>query len=123
MLWSIPMILLVLLRFIKRHFEFEPPNADTYCAIGECYEKLEQMQEARAYYKKAVKLDGELGDAWFGIGVTLDFEDRYFESLYYYKKALAIDDQNPDYWFAIADARYKLNQIEESELPMKRWLN
>lgn len=46
------------------------------------------MDEARQYYKKAVKLDSNMGDAWFGIGVTLDFEERYFESLHFYKKHL-----------------------------------
>ena len=50
----------------KQTFEYEPPNADTYCAIGECYEKLEQMDEARSYYKKSVKMDSKMADAWGG---------------------------------------------------------
>jgi tetratricopeptide (TPR) repeat protein len=98
---------------VYRHtFEYEQPNADTYCAIGECYEKLD---DARAFYKKSVKMDSKLADAWFGIGVTLDFEERYFEALHFYKKALDLDIANADYWFAIADAEYKLKHMAEAE--------
>ena len=64
--------------------------------LGECYEKLEQMDEARSFYKKSVKMDPKLADAWFGVGVTLDFEERYFEALHFYKKALDLDLTNPD---------------------------
>src|SRR5690606_6073060 len=93
----------------KQTFEHERPTADVYCAIGECYEKLELMDEAREHYRKAVKLDPLLADAWFGIGVTLDFDDRYFESLHFYKKALELEDSNPDYWFAIDRKSTRLN--------------
>jgi hypothetical protein len=27
---------------------------------------------------------------------------------------LELDEENPDFWFAMADAHYKLGQIEES---------
>jgi tetratricopeptide (TPR) repeat protein len=70
----------------KQTFEYEPPNADTYCAIGECYEKLEQMDEARSYYKKSVKMDSKMADAWFGIGVTLNFEERFLNRYTFIKR-------------------------------------
>ena len=56
----------------------------------------------------------KMAEGQFVIGVTLNFEERFFESLQFYKKALDLDAENGDFWFAMADAYYKLGQIEKS---------
>ena len=104
-----------LLRFTAIHLNTSSLMPILIAPLANAMRKLEQMDDARAFYKKSVKMDPKLADAWFGIGVTLDFEERYFEALHFYKKALDLDIANADYWFAIADAEYKLKHMAEAE--------
>jgi hypothetical protein len=64
----------------KQTFEYEQPSADTYCAIGECYEKLERAKwkklaiiiKRQSNWMRSLLMPGS------GIGVTLDFEGLQF---------------------------------------------
>ncbi|MEP7169937.1 MAG: tetratricopeptide repeat protein, partial [Bacteroidota bacterium] len=88
-----------------------------------CYEKLEMMDEARTYYKKAVKLAPQMSQGWYGIALTLEFEERWYESIHYIRKALEYDDHNSDYWVLLGDCEYKLNNIAEAEECYKKALD
>ena len=96
-------------------FEYCKPDAFTYYNIGECHENLQELETARTYYKKAVKLAPEMSQAWYGIGVTFEEEDRWYEAVHYIKKAIELDDQNGEYWLALGDCEYRLNNYTEAE--------
>jgi tetratricopeptide (TPR) repeat protein len=101
-------------RNTNRHFEYYKPDAITYFNIAECYEKLGQMDEARTYYKKAVKILPDMAQAWFGIAITLESEERWYEAIHYVRKAIEKDEHNGEYWLLLGDCEFNLNNITEA---------
>jgi len=104
----------------KQTFDYYKPDAITYFNLAECYEKLEQMEDARLYYKKAVKQLPQLAQAWYGIALTLEYEDRWYEAIHYVRKALEKDNENGEYWLLLGDCEYNLNNFIEAEKCYKK---
>ena len=98
----------------KQTFEYYNPDGITYFNIAECYEKLEQMDEARTFYKKAVRMIPDMAQAWYGIALTLEFEERWYEAIHYVRKAIEKDRTNPDYILLLGDCEFNLNNIAEA---------
>lgn len=98
----------------QQTFEYFNPDGITYFNIAECYEKLEKMDDARTFYKKAVRLLPEMAQAWYGIALTLEFEERWYEAIHYVKKALEKDPGNPEYLLLLGDCEFNLNNLNEA---------
>ncbi|MDX5443032.1 MAG: tetratricopeptide repeat protein [Hymenobacteraceae bacterium] len=94
--------------------EKDKPNAEVYCNIGECYEKLQQWDLARKYYQKALDLDPLMDEAWFGIGIILDAQGKWFEAIHFYRKAVSLYDDSAEYWMALATAEYNVGNVVSS---------
>ena len=95
-------------------FEYYNPDGITYFNIAECYEKLEKMDDARTYYKKAVKMVPDMSQGWYGIALTLEYEERWYEAIHYVRKAIEKEHTNPEYWLLLADCEFNLNNISEA---------
>ncbi|MBW3545042.1 MAG: tetratricopeptide repeat protein, partial [Bacteroidetes bacterium] len=98
----------------KNTHKWEGPSAETYCCIGNAYEKLKQYEQAIKYYQKATKADVSFDRAWFGIGYCLCQQNRHFEAVYFYTKSLKYDAENGTYWLALADAEYRAGNLMSS---------
>jgi tetratricopeptide (TPR) repeat protein len=92
----------------------ESPQASTYCYVGECFEKLSKLDEARNYYRLAVEADPEFAEAYVGLGVICDLEFKFREALEFFRKAAALEEESPDYMFLLAEALRKCDLNEEA---------
>ena len=104
----------------KETFKHEEPDASTYYYIGECYENLNQYEDALVNYNRAIKLDPAYADAWLGVGIVLDYQNRMTESIYYIKKALEINPNISDYWYVFGEVQHKLGFLEEAAAAYQR---
>lgn len=86
---------------------FEGPQAITYSFIGECYEKMERLEQALINYDQSIALDPEWVDAWIGRGVVKDMQDKVAEAVTSLQHAVRISPDHPDalYYYAAALAR------------------
>ena len=69
-----------------------------YEVITECYLNLEQYPEALQHYRKAIRLNKNNANAWYGSGLIMWMEGNLSEATTDLKKALKLDDENPDFW-------------------------
>lgn len=95
-------------------FEYEAPNHITYCYIGECYERLNNLDQALHYFEQSLQKKDLHADAWLGKAIILNLKNNHKQAYQYIKKALAIDDKEPDYWYTCAEIEEKLGLIEAS---------
>jgi len=94
--------------------ELDDPTAYVNIRVGECYEKLDKLDAAVSYYKKAVHEDPFLDKGWILL-TNLYFEQQnYSKAAYYIAKALKIDEDNTLYWRRYAEINLKLSFYEEA---------
>ncbi|WP_347173988.1 tetratricopeptide repeat protein [Polaribacter uvawellassae] len=103
--------------------ELDDPTAFVFVRIGECYHKLNDLDAATKYFKKAVHEDPLLDKAWLLLTNLFQEEKEYQKALYYIKKALHIDDSNPMYWRKYAEINLKLNFYEEAVKAFEKCLD
>jgi tetratricopeptide (TPR) repeat protein len=76
-------------------------NAELYCSIGECYEKLFQPEKANQNFHLSIQLNPNLPEAWLGLGINTSILGNNEESIKYLTQALLIENSNPDVWFTL----------------------
>ncbi|MFN0730208.1 tetratricopeptide repeat protein [Polaribacter gochangensis] len=103
--------------------ELDDPTAFVFVRIGECYQKLNDLDAATKYFKKAVHEDPLLDKAWLLLTNLFQEEEQYQKALYYIRKALHIDDSNPMYWKKYAEISLKLNFYEEAVKAFEKCLD
>jgi tetratricopeptide (TPR) repeat protein len=90
--------------------------------MGECYEKLDQYENAKACYKKSLELNAQNSDAWTGMGICCLELDAATESIEYLQKSLALDAENYETWVYLAEAYVNTNQVKEAETAYEKSL-
>jgi hypothetical protein len=71
---------------IRETYKKESPAriSNLYASIGNCYGKLDQVEEAKKYLNKAIEADGNSGRAYFTLGLlhlSSGDKDQFFECL------------------------------------------
>jgi tetratricopeptide (TPR) repeat protein len=99
---------------LESTFHLEPPDATTYCHLGECYEKLEEVEKAQELYKKAIQLDDRCADAYLGMAVVMDFKEQHVEALAFARIAFEFDPNNDEYALVYMRLLSKLNLYEDA---------
>lgn len=102
--------------------EKEGPDSITYCNLAGCFERLNDNEKARDYYKKATLLNPNIAEAWFGVGLTLEKEGNVKDSLAYFKRAVMLEQDNPEYLLVLAEAEYRMGDEAEAEQHYKQLL-
>lgn len=93
--------------------ELDDPTAYVYIRVGECYEKLEKIETAISYCKKAAHEDPLLDKAWILLTNLYFDQANYQKASYYITEALKIDEDNTLYWRRYSEINLKLNFFEE----------
>ena len=57
-----------LINSLKESISSDPTNPNLYRVLGQTYENIDDIDNALVYYKKAVEIDPNFGDAIFNIG-------------------------------------------------------
>ncbi len=87
------------------------PTDEALCNIGECYEKLRDWDNARLFYRKALEINPNMDEAWFGQGVLLQEQDRSFEALHFFRKAVELYGDSGEYWAALGAAENQVGNV------------
>ncbi len=99
------------LMMFEQGFVAGEPTVEALCNMGECHEKLAEWPEAKAHYQRALELDAEADEAWYGLGVILCAQDRWFEAIHFIRKAIDLYDQSGEYWLGLARAEYEVGNV------------
>lgn len=85
----------------------DPPEPEMYCCLAATYEKRKDYKKAAELYRKAVHMDEQCADGWYGLGMCLIGRERWYEAVNFFKKSVRIDSEREDYWLALAQAEAK----------------
>ncbi len=91
---------------LKELLDKDRISALTYYTLGECYENLEDLENALHYYRLSVKENDGFSDGYLGIGSTLYKMNRRGEGVHFIEKAIKIDPQNVDANFELAKIKH-----------------
>lgn len=103
--------------------ELDDATAFVYIRIGECHEKLGNLEDAVSFYKKAVHEDPLLDKGWVLLTDLYFQDENYQKASYYISKALKIDENNALYWRKYSEINLKLNFYEEVLVGYKNCLS
>ena len=102
--------------------ELDDPTAYVNIRVGECYEKLNKLDAAVSYYKKAVHEDPFLDKGWILLTNLYFEQENYSKAALYIAKALKIDEENTLYWRRYSEINLKLSFFEEAVVGFKSCL-
>ncbi len=98
----------------EEFLEIEPDNAAALCYIGECYERLEELKLAKAYYMKSLMFDDKFADSWFGLGVVKSQLGNHEEGIKDILRAINLDKDNTEYLFALASTLANMQKYDKA---------
>ncbi len=82
--------------------------------IGECYEKLEDYESAKSFYRKSTRLNGEITDAWIGLGVCENELGNTQPAIRHIIKGLELDPENTAYLCILADIYFQEGVMDKA---------
>lgn len=83
--------------------------------LGLAYDRNNDLDGARAYYKKALEMDPSFPLAWNNLGVTYFLAGDFLTAKFNFEKSLEINDSDPDAWFNLRDTCTELGLVKEAE--------
>ncbi len=83
--------------------------------LGLAYDRNNDLDGARAYYKKALEMDAGFAMAWNNLGVTYFLGGDFLTAKFNFEKALEFDNSDPDSWFNLRDTCTELGLTKEAE--------
>ncbi|TVR78472.1 MAG: tetratricopeptide repeat protein [Chitinophagaceae bacterium] len=92
----------------------ELSQKEIYFKLGLCNKKLNDLNRARYYFRKATKLDPYMHEAFFQIGKTYAKEGKYDNAIHSFERAVKVNDQNTKYLKALAKALSKCSDFTAS---------
>lgn len=87
-------------------------NKDLNFQIGECYRKLNDLEKAKIFFKRAIALDSMNGLYHAQLAYTFFSKEEYDSSLAEYQQAILYDEENAQYYLNLALVYKKLNMTE-----------
>lgn len=85
-----------------------------WCNKGISLFRLGKLQEAIAYYDKAIEINPVYANAWVGKADALNRLDKLQEAIACYDKAIEIDPRYAYAWYNKGDALYRLGKLQEA---------
>ena len=78
-------------------------DAEVLCNIAECYENLKDDKGAKFYYEKAIKLNPNISDAYFGMAMIYKRKTMWKDAKRCLHKAIDIDQYESMYHIELAE--------------------
>jgi len=105
-------------------------NVGNYSAVGQCWEKLGELEKAIATYRQAIKLNPDPEEINFGLAETLQQQAKLYlekaalayrraielnpEQIESYQKLLEIEPENGDSWFSLGKVLEKKGDVDSA---------
>jgi len=93
---------------------YNAESALLLCLYGEAKAKLGYTSESMKIYKKAMKMDENLPEAYAGIGFLLSDLNNPYSAIKYLKHAHTLSPYNTDYMFVIVEEYNKIGEYDNS---------
>lgn len=90
-------------------------DSDFALLTGQCYQKMEQYEEAKKSYAKALRLDPMDDEVLFHLGECHAHQENWKNAIRYYRKAIDIEDKREEYFAAVAEAYHADGQLQAAE--------
>ncbi|MBB3700582.1 tetratricopeptide repeat protein [Flammeovirga yaeyamensis] len=87
------------------------PTPELYCHLGAASEMMEDYNVGIRYFKKALEIDVDYDDAWFGVGENHRKLGNFLEATHYLNKAVKLNPHYDEYWYALAKAESSLGNF------------
>ena len=117
-----------------------PQDAKVHCYIGNAYrsqahsgnlDKPRKMKrsdiqdifrKAVDAYSRALTIDSNYAEAWYGKGDAFDAIGKYLEAIEAFKKTIALKPDDAPAWFNLGSSYYKLGQWDEANAAFRESL-
>lgn len=100
--------------------EIISPDSELMVFTGNCYEYLQQLEEAIRCYREAIRLNPLDDRAWYQLGECLFEKEEWTQSIEAFNKALMLDDRKEEYFAALAEAYFQKGDDEKAEFYFAR---
>lgn len=90
------------------------PTAELYCHLGASAELMKDYNVGIRYFKKAVEVDENYDEAWYGIGENHRQLGNFLEATHYLNKAVKLNKFYDEYWQALARAEASLGNLNSA---------
>jgi tetratricopeptide (TPR) repeat protein len=98
----------------------EAPEPLIIYYIGECYEKLGQLDLAEKQYLKAIENDPTLPEAWAGLAVVAEERGELKNAIKYIEQAVNYDSNNTDFLLLQAEMYIRNGMFEKAKATFQR---
>jgi superkiller protein 3 len=101
------------LRAFERAIDVNPNHAPAHRELAEALVGLDRLDEARAEFLIALRLDAGDAVAWSGLGQVHAAQERLDQAVAAFQRAVAIDARNREAHYGLARAFTRLGRAEE----------
>jgi len=88
------------------------PDAPLYTKMGFCFEKLDNIADAEAYYSDAIRLSPDFGEGYYRVGECLFKQKNWASAKTAYEAAFRLDNKNALYLIALAETHYQIENYD-----------
>ena len=93
-------------------FDGSISDAEILCNMAECYENMNEIDNAQFAYLKAIKVDENLSDAYYGLGMVYKKKGQLKVSVDMVHKAIDLDPFESLYHIELAELYLTLNKVD-----------
>ena len=104
------------IKYLRKSLEFDSRNKDAYKLLGTIYEKTNNFNVARQWYKKASLEDIDNSSEFYGfIANTFFKEKKYDQAIKYYEKAIEGNKNYISAYYNIAEIYKEQQDFDKAE--------
>jgi len=90
-------------------------DSDLLQRIGQCHLYMDELNEAKVYFIRAIKLNSLNADVHFYLGECFAKEKKWKSAIKTYRRAIDIDDRKEEYIAGLAEAYYQVDEIGKAK--------
>ena len=100
---------------LTEYLEVADPDSEIYTKLGICHEHLKEIETAKIFYEKAIKLNPCNSLALFRLGECSVVMEDWETAISYYNQAIEMDCGKEEYLAALAEAYFKNKNILQAK--------
>ena len=102
------------IEIVEDAMRYEAESPLLLCLYGEAFAKTGKNEEALKIYRKAMKMDENLPEAYAGIGFLLSDENNPKSAIKFLKHAHTLSPYNTDYMYVIIEEYNKIGEYDNA---------
>jgi len=99
---------------LTEYLDIADPDSEVYTKLGICHEHLNEIETAKIFYEKAIRLNPCNSLALFRLGECSVVMEDWDTAISYYNQAIEMDCGKEEYLAALAEAYFKNKNIQQA---------